>query len=240
MAIALSPDLGVLAYTKGNCTTNDWPIQLWDVINDASLLTLGDDRASRIYSLAFSGDSKQLAVLVNENSVRIFDTAGGECLEKLDGGCKTSETPRYALLHGHFSVSFSNDATRLASAWGNGTIRVWDRNSGRCLHTIETIPIFSDVLFDQSGQFVLTDRGRIAIPESPDLEGCTAALNTRSSAVHGGGLSLDKKWISYNSMNLLWLPPEYRPYRSVISGNSVGVATNRKVWIFTLYPENLE
>lgn len=240
MTVALSPDLGVLAHTKGNRTKNDWPIQLWDVINDVSLLTLGDDRASRIYSLAFSGDSTQLAVLVNENSVRIFHTGSGECLQKLDGGCKTSEMPRYALLHGHFSVTFSNDATRLASAWGDGTIRVWDRNSGRCLHTIETRPIFSHVSFDQSGQFVLTDRGRIAIPEPPDFEGCMAALNTRSPAVHGGGLSLDRKWISYNSVNLLWLPPEYRPYRSVISGNSVGVATNRKVWIFTLSPEYLK
>ncbi|CAN9465448.1 unnamed protein product [Alternaria alternata] len=240
MAVALSPDLGILAHTKGNRTTNDWPIQLWDIVDDVSLLTLGDDRASRIYSFAFSSDSTQLAVLVNENSVRIFHTGSGECLEKLDGRYETSGMSRYSLLHGHHSVTFSNDATRLASAWSDGTIRVWDRNSGRCLRTIETSPILSNILFDQSGQFVLTDRGCVAIPESPDLGGCMAALNTRSPAVHGGGLSLDRKWISYNSVNVLWLPPEYRPYQSVISGNSVGVATNRKVWIFTLSPEHLQ
>lgn len=140
------------------------------------------------------------------------------------------------------SVTFSSDATRLASKWIDGSIRVWDRNSGRCLHTIEIGLLILDVSFDQSGQFLLTNIGRIAIPASSDLEGEEAASTTHFPSYHGVGLSLDGKWITYNSVNVLWLSPEYRPnFRcSIISGNSVGVAAGKKVWIFTISPEYLE
>jgi WD40 repeat protein len=227
--VALSPDLRILACTKGDSTTGNWPIQLWDVIDDVSLPTLGGDSAARIRSFTFSGDATKLAVLVNNNTVKIYHTESGECIQTVDAGYETSDG-RYR------PITFSNDATRLASAWDDGTIRVWDINSGRCLHTIGNCRI-ADLSFDQSGQFLLTDHGRIAIPVPPDLEGCVAPTTTRPPVFHGLGLSLDRKWITYNSVNVLWLPPGYRPHRSVISGNSVGVAAGRKLWIFTISPE---
>jgi WD40 repeat protein len=35
------------------------------------------------------------------------------------------------------SVAFSHDSTRLASALGDGTVKVWDASSGKCLQTLE-------------------------------------------------------------------------------------------------------
>jgi WD40 repeat protein len=35
------------------------------------------------------------------------------------------------------SVVFSHDSTRLASASGDGTIKIWDASSGACLQTLE-------------------------------------------------------------------------------------------------------
>jgi WD40 repeat protein len=207
--IALSPDLRILARTKGTSTTSKWPIQLWDLIHDVSLPALCDDSAAHIRSLAFSGDSTQLAVLVDDKIVRIFDTRSGECVQTLVETDETDEDLRYSLPFGHYSVTFSKDAIRLVSAWGNGTIRVWDISSGRCLHTIETAILSTDVSFDQSGWFLLTDYGRIAIPESSDLEGNLAGSINHSPASHGVGLSPDGSWITYNSFEVLWLPPEY-------------------------------
>jgi WD40 repeat protein len=237
--IALSPDLRILARTKGTSTTGKWPIQLWDLMHGVSLPALYDDSAAHIRSLAFSGDSTQLAVLVDDKIVRIFDTRSGECVHTLVETDKIDEDLRYSLPFGHCSVTFSKDAIRLVSAWGNGTIRVWDISSGRCLHTIETAILSTDVSFDQSGRFLLTDYGRIAMPESSDLEGNLAGSINHSPAFHGVGLSPDGPWITYNSVDVLWLPPEYRAGFSVFSENSVGVGAGRKVWIFTLSPDCL-
>jgi hypothetical protein len=137
------------------------------------------------------------------------------------------------------SVTFSSDATRLASKWIDSSIRVWDRNSGRCLHTIKLGLLILNASFDESGQFLLTNIGRIAIPASSDLEGNEAAPTAQFPLFHGVGLSLNKRWVTYNSANVLWLAPEYRPHRSVISGNSVSGAAGRKLCIFTMFPEYL-
>jgi WD40 repeat protein len=244
--LAVSPDLRILARMNGTLKTGKWSIQLKDIIDDVSLPTLQHDSAAYIYSLAFPGESTQLAVLDSNDIVRIFHTRSGECLQILDGKYKTSEMPRYRSLGGCPSVAFSSDATRLVSSRADGTILVWDSISGSCLHTFEISTPSLDVSYDQSGKFLLTKFGRIAISELSDLEEHRAAPTTHSPEAHGGGLSLDGKWITYNSVNILWLLPEYRRDASIIGGdsivfgNSVGVAAGRKLWIFTLFPEFLE
>src|SRR5277367_2868976 len=44
-------------------------------------------------------------------------------------------------LEGHswgvWSVAFSHDSTRLASASGDNTVKIWDAGSGKCLQTLE-------------------------------------------------------------------------------------------------------
>ncbi|KAF1965734.1 hypothetical protein BU23DRAFT_545623, partial [Bimuria novae-zelandiae CBS 107.79] len=67
---------------------------------------------------------------------------------------------------------------------------------------------------------------------------CLQTLESYSStvnydAVHQGtALSSDSTWISNNTQNLVWLPTEYRPTCSTISGTCVGLGTGSgKVWI---------
>lgn len=237
--VVLSPDSRILARARGifmgTFTTSKWPIELWDIVDDVRLPTLGNDLRQWIFSFAFSGDSTQLAVIDVDN-IRIFQTRSGVCLQTLDWRNEQSKLPDLTLGQGYCSLAFSKDAKRLASAWRDGTIQLWDRHSSRCLQTIKTSNLLSNVLFDHSGQFLLTNFGRIAIPGSSDLQGSIAAPSICSLSVHGTWLSLDGKWLTYNSVNVLWLPPEYRPYLSAASEDSISVANGRKVWIFTLSP----
>ncbi|KAK3947905.1 hypothetical protein QBC32DRAFT_223198, partial [Pseudoneurospora amorphoporcata] len=53
------------------------------------------------------------------------------------------------------------------------------------------------------------------------------------------GLSSNRTWITYQGKNLLWLPPEYRPSSSAISGTvlSIGSSSGR-VLFFTFSDSN--
>jgi hypothetical protein len=49
------------------------------------------------------------------------------------------------------------------------------------------------------------------------------------------GISSDRNWITHNAQQRLWLPSEYRPAQSAVSGRYIGIGTGSgKVWIFCL------
>src|SRR6478735_11226846 len=60
---------------------------------------------------------------------------------KIKPGMSDSWSACLRTLEGHNdwvrSVAFSHDSTRLASASGDRTVKVWDANSGACLQTLE-------------------------------------------------------------------------------------------------------
>ena len=74
------------------------------------------------------------------------------------------------------------------------------------------------VLFDISALSSINIIPTITEPQNPRYQ--------------GGALGLDRAWITYNSENLVWLPSEYRPSCSAISGETVGIGVGSgKVWI---------
>ncbi|OCL01172.1 uncharacterized protein K441DRAFT_650787 [Cenococcum geophilum 1.58] len=51
----------------------------------------------------------------------------------------------------------------------------------------------------------------------------------------GVGLSSNDEWITWNSESVVWLPSEYRPSCSAVSGRTVGIGVGSgKVWMCTL------
>lgn len=76
------------------------------------------EHTSWITSLNFSHDSKILASGSNDHTVRLWDSASGQCLQTFKG---------------HWfsvcSVTFSHDSKLIVSASSDDTIRVWDANS---------------------------------------------------------------------------------------------------------------
>jgi WD40 repeat protein len=122
------------------------------------------------------------------------------CLQTLEGHCSTV-----------MSVAFSHDSAQLVSASYDKTVKIWDASSGACLQTLE---------------------GHSGGVNSADLNFILASLHSDQTATksqqpvrQGTAISSDSTWISNNAQDLLWLPTEYRPVCSTVSGRYVGLGT---------------
>jgi WD40 repeat protein len=105
--------------------SGDNDFMICDTSNGACLQTLtGHDK--NVVSVAFSHDSKWVALAAWGNTIKIWDVNSGTCLQTLDG--YSGEIT---------SVIFSHDSNCLASASDEGTVKIWDRDSGACLYTLE-------------------------------------------------------------------------------------------------------
>jgi WD40 repeat protein len=104
------------------------------------------------------------------------------------------------------SVAFSHDSARLASA-SDRTVKIWDASRGACLQTLE-----------RHGHMV-------------NMVG----FETQQPLYQGIDISSDQTWITRNAQNWLWLPLEYRPSCSTVSGRCLGVGTRSgMVWTFVV------
>jgi WD40 repeat protein len=120
------------------------------------------------------------------------------CLQTLEGHSNTV-----------WSVAFSHDSTRLASASYDSTVKIWDASSGACLQTLE----------GHSGTVSSADLVSVlALPHS-DKTVTKPQPSVRQEVM----ISFDNIWISDDAQELLWLPTEYRPVSSAISGKCVAL-----------------
>jgi WD40 repeat protein len=114
-------------------------------------------------------------------------------------------------------VAFSHDSMQLASASYDSTVKIWDASSGACLQTLE----------GHSGRVSSTDLVSILASLHPNKT-VTQLQQPVSQEV---AISPNHTWISNNPQDVLWLPTEYRPFCSAMSGRCVGIGTGSgKVW----------
>ncbi|KAJ5085188.1 hypothetical protein N7532_009959 [Penicillium argentinense] len=73
--------------------------------------------------------------------------------------------------------------------------------------------------FDNTNSYLETDNGTIGLSLVSDL-GLTNA-DPQVPRFEGYSVSSDREWITWNSENLLWLPPEYRPHTSASSLSTI-------------------
>jgi WD40 repeat protein/tRNA A-37 threonylcarbamoyl transferase component Bud32 len=116
--LTYSPDGRLLA-----SASRDKTVRLWDTTTHEALAIL--PHGSAVYGVAFSPDGRRLAAGCADNSIRLWDVTSAR-----GAGGKELLEAEVAELRGHedyvHAVAWSPDGTRLISASGDRTVRVWD------------------------------------------------------------------------------------------------------------------
>ena len=130
-------------------------------------------------------------------------------------------------------ISF-DEGTRLASAFGDRTVKIWDASSGACLQTLDVSKSLSNLSFDATSLCLLTKIGSIDVSASIG-SGAESVTVLQRPQYLDAGVSSDNTWITYNGKHLLWIPPEYRPSCSSVCGNIIGMGVGSgRVWVCSI------
>jgi WD40 repeat protein len=165
-----------------------------------------------VWSVAFSHDSTLLASASGDKTVKIWDASTGSLQQTLEGH---SDTVR--------SVAFSHDSTLLASASFDKTVKIWDASTGSCHQTVVVNTDMTSLLCDNISSNLFTNVRSIKVDR-------IAPLTTSKYPQEGGdegnhqGLGISESWVTWNTENLLWLPPDYRARVSDISRSRTIIA----------------
>jgi WD40 repeat protein len=118
-ALAFSPDGKLLASTSWDTTA-----RLWDVATGQSLFVLeGHDGV--VNAAAFVPDGKTLLTGGEDGTIRLWDTAVGKPVGKIQAH-HSEKRPDGDLRKDLFSLAFSSDGKRLASAGRDRAVRIWE------------------------------------------------------------------------------------------------------------------
>lgn len=119
----------------------------WPAVDDEwgpTPLVIG--HSAVVKSAIFSPDSKTIASVYDDNTIRILSTKTGKCVHVLAGQPGQIQ-----------SVAFSQDSRVLASSSIGGTLRIWDLQTGDCAEVLKyASPTGRAFAFSRDSKLLLT------------------------------------------------------------------------------------
>ncbi|KAK2041575.1 WD40 repeat-like protein [Colletotrichum somersetense] len=194
----------------------DKTIKIWDAATGQCLHTLRG-HTEPVYSAAFSSDGTHVASASEDKTIKIWDAATGQCLQTL---------------HGHaelvYTVAFSNSSAQLASASSYHIVKIWDISTGQCCRTLDIgLRLLGHIFFSETDLQLYTDVGAIDLRPGTGAKSRPQTDAVETATFCGYGISRDECWITRDSKNVLWLPPEYRPsFCSAVRGSTLAIGCN--------------
>lgn len=129
-SVAFSPNGQLLASGSG-----DHKVRLWDV-NTGQCLKVLHGHTSGIQSVAFSSDGQTIASS-GDPTVRLWDVNTGHCLHVLQGHRSWVQCITFSPNSDSAALTTLGASGQIASGSGDKTIRLWDANTGHCLHVLQ-------------------------------------------------------------------------------------------------------
>lgn len=205
--ITFSPDSNHLALSSG---TN---VEVWDILRGHRLRNFQNN--DHVHAVAMSRDPRWI-VAGTERDMLVWDIHTGTLLHRLQS-VNGSGLP--------WLITISPNSGWIAIGQ-ESFIRVRDMNAPHAVQSIKLSSWLVHLHFDATHNSQLsTSAGVLDLDKFP-ITGVEQNNTTWEPNYHGCGFSSDGRWILRGSQRMLWLPQDYRFYKSIASASTAVIRTD--------------
>ena len=137
--------------------------------------------------------------------MRLWDATTGAWKQTLEGHSDSVN-----------AVAFSPDGNALASASFDKTVRLWDATTGAWKQTFKTSVYILELSFSEDGRYLKTEEGLLSLDS-----GSFVTSFHRDQSIYA--ISINNEWVTRDGQDLLWLPPDYRPFCWAVLNNMLAL-----------------
>lgn len=200
---------------------NDGVIRQWNP-STGSIGELGEKHEGPVLLTTISADGTKLASYALPK-VKIWNT-------ERQMRIASYPTEPFQLTGMISQVQFSPDSRHLGILYEQGDVKVdiLNAETGYCVDRLSICGLANHIIFDPNGSSLVTNVGMFIF----DQENLPAAVPdgtlsrvSREPKLIGIGLSRDGIWVTWNSINLVWLPPTFRVSASDIAASTLALGS---------------